>query len=145
MSEKFCSALVAFSVGFSYPPATLPLRKIYFDKAVLNVNPITPFGGQAAFNSLTQPSVKLVPGTKDQTAPMACGEIVISQMQSVEANLGTQLNILYRSLEPSRVVRLPIRLHRKALPSTSPHHRPRLLRRNKKTRSIHDPRGDITS
>jgi hypothetical protein len=55
MSEKFCSALVAFSVGFSYPPATLPLRKIYFDKAVLNVNPITPFGGQAASNSLPQP------------------------------------------------------------------------------------------
>src|SRR6516164_789329 len=30
-------------------------------------------------------------------------------------------------------------------PSTSPHHRPRLLRRNKKTRSIHDPRGDLTN
>jgi len=60
----------------------------YFDKAVLNVNPITPFGGQAAFNSLPQPSVKLVPETKDWTTPMACREIVINQMQSVEANLG---------------------------------------------------------
>jgi hypothetical protein len=34
----------------------------------LNVNLITPFGGQAALNSLAQPSVKLVPGTKDQAA-----------------------------------------------------------------------------
>ena len=88
MSEKFCSALVAFSVGFFLSSCNFATPENYFDKAVLNVNPITPFGGQAAFNSLPQPSVKLVPGTKDQTAPMACREIVINQMQSVEANLG---------------------------------------------------------
>ena len=77
---------------------------------MLNVNPITPFGGQAAFNSLPQPSVKLVPGTTDQTAPMACREIVINQMQSVEANLG-KLKVLPDSEETREMVQISIRLH----------------------------------
>jgi hypothetical protein len=80
--------LVAFSVGFFLSSCNFATPENYFDKAVLNVNPITPFAGQAAFNSSPQPSVKLVPGTKDQTAPMASREIVINQMQSAEGNFG---------------------------------------------------------
>jgi hypothetical protein len=67
--------LVAFSVGFFLSSCNFATLENYFDQAVLNVNPIAPFGGQAAFNSPPRPSVKLVPGTKDQTAPMARREI----------------------------------------------------------------------
>jgi len=68
MSKKFWSALVAFGVGSFLSSCNFASPETYFDEAVLNVNLITPFGGQAALNSLAQPSVKLVPGTKDQAA-----------------------------------------------------------------------------
>ena len=71
MSKKFWSALVAFGVGSFLSSCNFASPETYFDEAVLNVNLITPFGGQAALSSLAQPSVKLVPGTKDQAAPMA--------------------------------------------------------------------------
>ena len=82
----------------------------YFDEAVLNVNLITPFGGQAVLSSFAQPSVKLVPGTKDQVAPMARKEIVENQIQNVEANLG-KIKALPDSQETRDMVQVSIRLH----------------------------------
>jgi len=42
----------------------------YFDEAVLNCNMMMGFAGDGLQRQLEQPSVKLVEGTKDQTAPM---------------------------------------------------------------------------
>jgi hypothetical protein len=89
MSKKFCSALVAFSVGSLLSSCNFTTPENYFAEAVLNVNLINPFGGQAVLNSFANPSVKLVPGTKDQTAPMARKEIVENQIQNVEGRKGT--------------------------------------------------------
>jgi hypothetical protein len=106
MSKKFWSALVAFSVGSFLSSCNFASPETYFDEAVLNVNLITPFGGQAALNSLAQPSVKLVPGTKDQAAPMARKEIVENQIQNVEANLG-KIKALPDSEEPGTWCKFP--------------------------------------
>ena len=67
--QEVWSALVAFSVGSFLSSCNFAPPGTYFEGAVLNVNLITPFGGQAVLNSFAQPSVKLVPGTKDQAAP----------------------------------------------------------------------------
>jgi hypothetical protein len=110
MSKKFWSALVAFGVGSFLSSCNFASPETYFDEAVLNVNLITPFGGQAALNSLAQPSVKLVPGTKDRAAPMARKEIVENQIQNVEANLG-KIKALPDSEETRDMVQISIRLH----------------------------------
>ena len=89
--------------------------EIYFDEAVLNVNLITPFGGQAILDSLAHPSVKLVPGTKDQTTPMTRHEIVENQIQSVEANLN-KIKSLPDSEETRDMVQTSIKLHEFVLP-----------------------------
>jgi hypothetical protein len=65
MNHRFRSAFIALAVGLLLTSCNNPTPKNYFDEAVLNVNLITPFGGQAALQSLAHPSVKLVPGTKD--------------------------------------------------------------------------------
>jgi hypothetical protein len=69
MSKKFGPHWLPLALALSYPPANFAPPGTYFEEAVLNVNLITPFGGQAVLNSFAQPSVKLVPGTKDQAAP----------------------------------------------------------------------------
>jgi len=110
MSKKFCFALVAFSVGPLLSSCNFATPENYFDEAVLNVNLINPFGGQAVLNSFAKPSVKLVPGTMDQTAPMARREIVENQIQNVEANLG-KIKALPDSEETRDLVQTSIRLH----------------------------------
>src|SRR6266481_5296133 len=115
MIKKFWAVLVAFGVGsflFSCNDAT---PENYFDEAVLNVNLITPFGGQAVLNSFAHPSVKLVPGTKDQTTPMTRKEIVEDQIQRVEANL-TKIKALPDSEETRDMVNTSIKLHEFVLP-----------------------------
>jgi hypothetical protein len=87
MIKKFWAVLIAFGVGSFLFSCNFTAPENYFDEAVLNVNLITPFGGQAVLNSFARPSVKLVPGTKDQTTPMTRREIVENQIQNVEANL----------------------------------------------------------
>jgi hypothetical protein len=110
MSKKFCFALVAFSVGPLLSSCNFATPENYFAEAVLNVNLINPFGGQAVLNSFAKHSVKLVPGTMDQTAPMARREIVENQIQNVEANLG-KIKALPDSEETRDLVQTSIRLH----------------------------------
>jgi hypothetical protein len=78
MNHRFRFALIALAVGSLLSSCNNATPENYFDEAVLNVNLITPFGGQAALQSLSQPTVKLVPGPKDQTTPMTRKEIVDS-------------------------------------------------------------------
>ena len=115
MSRRFCSALVAIALGLFLASCNSASPENYFDEAVLNVNLITPFGGLAALNSLAQPSVKLVPGTKDQTTPMTRKEIVEDQIQRVEANL-TKIKALPDSEETRDMVHTSIKLHEFVLP-----------------------------
>jgi TRAP-type mannitol/chloroaromatic compound transport system substrate-binding protein len=91
------------------------LAKHCFAAAVLNVNLITPFGGQAALYSLAHPSVKLVLGTKDQTKPMTRKEIVENQIQRAEGNL-SKIKALPDSEETRDMVQASIKLHEFVLP-----------------------------
>jgi hypothetical protein len=52
MSRRFCCALVATVLGIFLASCNNASPEKYFDEAVLNVNLITPFGGQAALYSL---------------------------------------------------------------------------------------------
>jgi hypothetical protein len=115
MNHRFRSAFIAFAVGLLLTSCNNPTPKNYFDEAVLNVNLITPFGGQAALQSLAHPSVKLVPGTKDQTAPMTREEIVEDQIQRVEGSL-TKIKALPDSEETRDMVQTSIKLHEFVLP-----------------------------
>jgi hypothetical protein len=87
MNHRFRSAFIALALGSLLSSCNKATPENYFDEAVLNVNLITPFGGQVTLYSLAHPSVKLVPGTKDQTTPMTRKEIVDDQIQRVEGNL----------------------------------------------------------
>jgi hypothetical protein len=115
MNHRFRSALIAFAVGSLLSSCNNATPENYFDEAVLNVNLITPFGGQAALQSLAHPSVKLVPGTKDQTTPMTRKEIVEDQIQRVEGNLG-KIKALPDSEETRDMVQTSIKLHEFVLP-----------------------------
>ena len=47
MNHRFRSALMAMAVGSLLSSCNFTTPENYFDEAVLNVNLITPFGGQA--------------------------------------------------------------------------------------------------
>ena len=115
MGRRFCFTLIALVFGLVLSSCNNASPENYFDEAVLNVNLITPFGGLAALNSLAHPSVKLVPGTKDQTTPMTRKEIVGDQIQRVEANL-TKIKTLPDSEETRDMVQTSIKLHELVLP-----------------------------
>ena len=115
MNHRFRSALIALAVGSLLSSCNNATPQTYFEEAVLNVNQITPFGGQAALYSLAHPSVKLVPGTKDQTASMTRKEIVENQIQRVEGNL-TEIKALPDSEETRDMVQTSIKLHELVLP-----------------------------
>jgi hypothetical protein len=115
MHFRFRSALIVFVLGSLLTSCNNATPANYFDEAVLNVNLITPFGGQAALRSLAHPSVKLVPGTKDQTTPMTRKEIVEDQIQRVEGNL-IKIKGLPDSAETRDMVQTSIKLHEFVLP-----------------------------
>jgi len=115
MNHRFRSAFIALALGSLLSSCNNATPENYFDEAVLNVNLITPFGGQAALYSLAHPSVKLVPGTKDQTTPMTRKEIVDDQIQRVEGNL-TKIKALPDSEETRDMVQTSMKLHEFVLP-----------------------------
>ena len=115
MNLRFRSAVIALVVGSFLSSCNNATPENYFDEAVLNVNQITPFGGRAALDSLAHPSVKLVPGTKDQTTPMTRKEIVENQIQRVEGNL-TKIKALPDNEETRDMVQTSIKLHELVLP-----------------------------
>ena len=115
MNHRFRAALIALAVGSLLSSCNNATPENYFDEAVLNVNLITPFGGQAALQSLAHPSVKLVPGTKDQTTPMTRKELVEDQIQRVEGNL-SQIKALPDSEETRDMVQTSVKLHEFVLP-----------------------------
>lgn len=115
MNRRFRSVLIVLAVGSLLSSCNNATPENYFDEAVLNVNLITPFGGQGALYSMAHPSVKLVPGTKDQTAPMTRKEIVEDQIQRVEQNL-TKIKTLPDSEEARDMVQTSIKLHEFVLP-----------------------------
>ena len=59
----------------------------YFDIAVLNCNMMHGFASEGLQRELDNPSVKLVEGTKDQTAPMKRKEIIEDKIRFMEPNL----------------------------------------------------------
>ncbi len=73
---SFCSLLLS-SCNTATP-------ENYFDQAVLNTNMLIGFARNGFERQLEQPSVKLVEGTKDQTAPMKRKEVVDNQIHFVD-------------------------------------------------------------
>jgi hypothetical protein len=115
MNHRFRSVFIALALCLLLSSCNNASPENYFDEAVLNVNLITPFGGQAALQYLAHPSVKLVPGTKDQTTPMTRKEIIEDQIQRVEGNL-TKIRALPDSEEARDMVQTSIKLHEFVLP-----------------------------
>jgi hypothetical protein len=115
MNRRFRSVWIVVALSSLLSSCNNATPETYFDEAVLNVNLITPFGGQAALQSLAHPSVKLVPGTKDQTAPMTRKEIVEDQIQRVAGNLA-KIKALPDSEETRDMVQTSIKLHEFVLP-----------------------------
>ena len=114
MSKRF-SIVITFVLGCCLSSCNFATPENYFDEAVLNVNLITPFGGEAALRSFAQPSVKPLPGTKDQTTPMTRNEIIENQIRMVEANLG-KIKALPDRDETRDMVQTSIKLHEFVLP-----------------------------
>jgi hypothetical protein len=56
----------------------------YFDRAVLNGNMMVGFASERLQRELDQPTVKLVEGTKDQTAPMKRKEIIENKINFLD-------------------------------------------------------------
>jgi hypothetical protein len=86
--KKFILVLAFISCFYGFFTAcntTTPEN--YFDIAVLNCNMMHGFAGEALQRELDEPSVKLVEGTKDQTAPMKRKEIIDSKINFIEPNL----------------------------------------------------------
>ena len=115
MSRRFTFVLIAITLGLSLTSCNNASPEKYFDEAVLNVNLISAFWGQRAQYSLANPSVKLVPGTKDQTTSMTRKEIVEDQIQRVEANL-VEIKALPDSEETRDMVQTSVKLHEFVLP-----------------------------
>ena len=65
----------------------------YFDEAVLNTNMMMGFASDGFERQLEQPSVKLVEGTKDQTAPMKRKEVVDNQIHYLDESFAKVKNL----------------------------------------------------
>jgi len=115
MNQRFRSGLMMLGLICLLSSCNQASPESYFDEAVLNVNLITPFGGEAILYTLAHPSVKLVPGTKDQTTPMTRKEIVENEIRSVESNL-VKIKALPDSEETRDMVQTSIKLHELVLP-----------------------------
>jgi hypothetical protein len=115
MNQRFRSGLMMLGLICLLSSCNQASPEKYFDEAVLNVNLITSFWGQRMAYTLANPSVKLVPGTKDQTTPMTRKEIIENQIQSVESNLD-KVKALPDSEETRDMVQTSIKLHAYVLP-----------------------------
>jgi hypothetical protein len=68
-------------------------RENYFDGAVLNCNMMMGFAHEGLQRELEQPTVKLVAGTRDQTAPMKRKEIIESKIHFLDEAFGKIKNL----------------------------------------------------
>jgi len=75
MKRNFTWLLISLSI-FLLPACNTATPENYFDRAVLNCNMMMGFASDGQQRELDQPSVKLVEGTKDQTAPMKRKEVI---------------------------------------------------------------------
>jgi hypothetical protein len=110
--HSLAAVLLGLSLFLSACNSATPEK--YFEEAVLNTNILHTFGSQGALSDLAPPSLKLVPGGNNQTAPMTRAEIVQNQINLVEANL-TKIKALPDSDETRDMVQTSIKLHELAL------------------------------
>lgn len=87
----------------------------YFDTAVLNINMIAGFAGEGLQRELDNPSVKLVEGTKDQTAPMKRKEIIDNKIQFIESSL-QKVKQLKQTEETKNMLQASLALYEYVLP-----------------------------
>ena len=86
--KKFIPLLVFIACCYGFFTACNTITpENYFDIAVLNCNMMHGFAGEGLQRELENPTVKLVEGTKDQTAPMKRKEIIDSKIQFIAPNL----------------------------------------------------------
>ncbi|MFT3679520.1 MAG: hypothetical protein QM791_04565 [Ferruginibacter sp.] len=79
-----CAMLFCYCRMFT---ACSPTPEKYFDVAVLNSNMVVGFGDDGFSRLIASPSVKLVEGTKDQTAPMKHIEMINDRTVYLEETL----------------------------------------------------------
>ena len=71
----------------------MALPENYFDQAVLNCNMMMGFAGEGLERQLEQPTVKLVEGSKDQTAPMKRKEVIEDKINFLDRAYATIKNL----------------------------------------------------
>ena len=111
-NRSLAAILLGLSLFLSGCNFTTP--KNYFEQAVLNTNLLHAFGGQGALSDMARPSLKLVPGSNNQTVTMTRAEIVQNQINVVQANL-VKIKALPDSDETRDMVQTSIKLHELAL------------------------------
>jgi hypothetical protein len=111
-NRSLAAIVLGLSLFLSGCNSTTPEN--YFQEAVLNTNLLHTFGGQGALSDMARPSLKLVPGSNNQTVPMTRAEIVQNQINVVQANL-VKIKALPDSDETRDMVQTSIKLHELAL------------------------------
>jgi len=87
----------------------------YFDEAVLNTNMMMGFASDGFERQLERPSVKLVEGTKDQTAPMKRKEVVDNQIHYLDESFAKVKN-LKETAETKKMLQASIAVYEYVLP-----------------------------
>ncbi|MEO5592980.1 MAG: hypothetical protein ABIR15_14280 [Chitinophagaceae bacterium] len=106
--------LIAFCV-LLLAACNLATPENYFDQAVLNSNMMMGFANDGLQRQLDQPSVKLVEGTKDQSAPMKRKEIIDNQIQYLDESFVKVKNL--KETDDSRdILKASIALYEYVLP-----------------------------
>ena len=86
MKKKLTTSLLTAALCFFLSACNTATPENYFDQAVLNCNMMMGFASTGMERSLDQPSVRLVAGTTDKTAPMTRKEVVNDKIQYLEAS-----------------------------------------------------------
>ncbi|MEP6747009.1 MAG: hypothetical protein ABJB86_04755 [Bacteroidota bacterium] len=87
----------------------------YFDRAVLNCNMMMDFANDGMQREFEQPSVKLVEGTKDQTAPMKRKEIIDDKIKYLDESF-SKIKALKETDDTRVMLKASVALYEYVLP-----------------------------
>ena len=87
----------------------------YFDEAVLNTNMMMGFASDVFERQLEQPSVKLVEGTTNQTAPMKRKEVVDNQIHYLDESFA-KLKDLRETADTKKMLQASVAVYEYVLP-----------------------------
>jgi hypothetical protein len=109
---SFSVLLICCAMLFACNTAT---PEKYFDEAVLNSNMMMGFAGEGMQRQLEQPSVKLVEGTTNQTAPMKRREVVDNKIKFLDESFA-KIKQLKETEDTKSMLQASVALYEYVLP-----------------------------